>query len=244
MVNKVVVVTGAAQGIGFATAKKFAAAGDTVILVDLSEKCNASAETICASGGKAEGLQCNVAEAESVDALFETILSKYGKIDVLVNNAGITSDAQLHKMDESQWDKVLNVNLKSMFLTCRRAIEAMLSTGGAIINIASISGQRGNFGQANYNASKMGVVGLTRTISTEYASKGIRCNAVAPGLIMTDILKTMPEKVLAAYVAQIPMKRAGTPEDIANAVFWLASDEAAYISGQVISVNGGLYLNA
>ena len=165
-------------------------------------------------------------------------------MDVLVNNAGITSDARFHRMTKAQWDRVMAVDLKSMFYTCQQAVASMLKTGGgAIVNISSVSAQTGNFGQANYSAAKLGVVGLTRTLSTEYAAKGIRTNAVAPGFILTDMVKTIPEKVVEGLVQTIPMRRGGDPHEIANAAYFLASDEASFITGQVLSVNGGLYMN-
>ena len=243
MSGKVVIVTGAAQGIGLSIAKRFLAGGASVVLTDLNEKCVEVAKALAADGGDAVGIAANVADRADVNRLFDAVLARYGRVDVLVNNAGITSDARFHKMTEEQWDKVLNVNLKAMFHTCQRAVSAMLEQGdGAIVNIASISPQTGNFGQANYNASKLGVVGLTRTLSTEYAAKGIRTNAVAPGFILTDMVKTIPEKVVETIVSKVPMGRGGQPEEIANAVYFLASEEASFITGQVLSVNGGQYL--
>lgn len=245
MKGKIAIVTGAAQGIGLEIAKRFLRGGATVVLADLNEYCVQVAEQLSSLGTTAIGVPTNVADQVSVAHLFQTTLERFGHVDVLVNNAGITSDARFHKMTQEQWDRVININLKSMFFTCQQAVKTMLSTGGgAIVNIASISPQLGNFGQANYNASKMGVVGLTRTLSTEYVGKGIRTNAVAPGFILTDLVKTIPEDAMKKILSRIPAGRGGEPGEIANAVYFLASEEASFISGQVLSVNGGQYLGA
>lgn len=245
MKGKIAIVTGAAQGIGLEIAKRFLRGGATVVLADLNEYCVQVAEQLSSLGTTAIGVPTNVADQVSVAQLFQTTLERFGHVDVLVNNAGITSDARFHKMTQEQWDRVININLKSMFFTCQQAVTTMLSTGGgAIVNIASISPQLGNFGQANYNASKMGVVGLTRTLSTEYVGKGIRTNAVAPGFILTDLVKTIPEDAMKKILSRIPAGRGGEPGEIANAVYFLASEEASFISGQVLSVNGGQYLGA
>lgn len=245
MKGKIAIVTGAAQGIGLEIAKRFLQGGATVVLADLNECCVQLAEQLSSLGTTAIGVPTNVADQVSVAHLFQTTLERFGHVDVLVNNAGITSDARFHKMTQEQWDRVININLKSMFFTCQQAVKTMLSTGGgAIVNIASISPQLGNFGQANYNASKMGVVGLTRTLSTEYVGKGIRTNAVAPGFILTDLVKTIPEDAMKKILSRIPAGRGGEPGEIANAVYFLASEEASFISGQVLSVNGGQYLGA
>lgn len=245
MKGKIAIVTGAAQGIGLEIAKRFLRGGATVVLADLNEYCVQVAEQLSSLGTTAIGVPTNVADQVSVAHLFQTTLERFGHVDVLVNNAGITSDARFHKMTQEQWDRVISINLKSMFFTCQQAVTTMLSTGGgAIVNIASISPQLGNFGQANYNASKMGVVGLTRTLSTEYVGKGIRTNAVAPGFILTDLVKTIPEDAMKKILSRIPAGRGGEPGEIANAVYFLASEEASFISGQVLSVNGGQYLGA
>lgn len=244
MKQKVVIITGGGQGIGLAAAKRFLAGGARVVLADLNESCAAAGRELSAKGGEAVGIPCNVADGEAVERLFDQVLSRYGRVDVLVNNAGITSDARFHKMTEAQWDRVMAVDLKSMFYTCRQAVAAMMETGGgAIVNVSSISAQTGNFGQANYCAAKLGVVGLTRALSTEYAARGIRVNAVAPGFILTDMVKTIPQKVAEQVVETIPMKRGGEPREVAAAICFLASDEASFITGQVLSVNGGLYMN-
>lgn len=244
MKQKVVIVTGAGRGIGAATAKRFLAGGARVVLADLDEGYAALGRELSAQGGEAVGIPCDVADGQSVARLFRQVLERYGRVDVLVNNAGVTSDARFHRMSEAQWDRVMAVDLKSMFYTCQQAVASMLNTGGgAIVNISSVSAQTGNFGQANYSAAKLGVVGLTRTLSTEYAARGIRANAVAPGFILTDMVKTIPEKVVDSLVQTIPMRRGGEPGEIANAVYFLASDEASFITGQVLSVNGGLYMN-
>lgn len=245
MKGKIAIVTGAAQGIGLEIAKRFLQGGATVVLADLNENCIQVANQLSSANVIAIGVPTDVSDRDSVAQLFQTTLERFGRVDVLVNNAGITSDARFHKMTEEQWDRVININLKSMFLTCQQAVTTMLSNGGgAIVNIASISPQLGNFGQANYNASKMGVVGLTRTLSTEYVGKGIRTNAVAPGFILTDMVKTIPEDAMKKILSRIPAGRGGEPSEIANAVYFLASEEASFISGQVLSVNGGQYLGA
>ncbi len=244
MKQKVVIVTGAGRGIGAATAKRFLTGEARVVLADLNEGCVALGRELSVGGREAVGLPCDVSNGQSVAHLFRQVLDRYGRVDVLVNNAGITSDARFHRMTEAQWDHVMAVDLKSMFYTCQQAVASMLKTGGgAIVNISSVSAQTGNFGQANYSAAKLGVVGLTRTLSTEYAAKGIRTNAVAPGFILTDMVKTIPEKVVEGLVQTIPMRRGGDPHEIANAAYFLASDEASFITGQVLSVNGGLYMN-
>jgi len=243
MQGKIVIVTGSAQGIGLSIAKKFSDSGATVILNDLNEKCILVAEELSKNGSKCIGITCDISKSNNVDTLFDIVIEKFGQVDILVNNAGITSDTRLHKMTEKQWDSVMNVNLKSMFLTCKRAVSLMSENGGgAIINISSISAQIGNMGQSNYNASKMGIIGLTRTICTEYASKGIRANAVAPGFIGTNIIQSIPAKTVEKIIDSIPMKRAGKPQEVANIVYFLASEEASFINGQLLSVNGGQYM--
>jgi 3-oxoacyl-[acyl-carrier protein] reductase len=230
--DKICLVTGAAQGIGAATVAKFAAEGATVIGAD---------RRAGAIEGAAESLALDVTDRAQVDALVAGVLQRHGRIDVLVNNAGITKDARLLKMTLEQFDAVIDVNLRGVF-HCSQAVAAgMVERGrGVILNASSVVGIYGNYGQTNYAASKFGVIGFTKTWSRELGPKGVRVNAVAPGFIETPILATVPEKVLEQLREQVPLKRLGRPEEIANTYAFLASDEASYINGAVIEVSGGL----
>ena len=247
--GKVALVTGAARGIGAAIAKRLAEGGADVAVCDLkAEWCDETVKTLAACGVKAKGYGVNVAVSAEVDACVKAVLADFGKLDILVNNAGITRDGLLMRMSDEDWDAVLNVNLKGTFLFTRAVSRPMMKNkaadgtqlGGSIINIASVVGIMGNAGQANYTASKGGVIALTKTTSKELGSRNIRCNAVAPGFIQSKMTDVLPEDVRKAYMEQIPLKRFGTVEDIAKAVAWLAGDEASYVTGQVISVNGGM----
>jgi len=247
--GKVAIVTGAARGIGAAIAKKLAERGAAVAVCDLkAEWCDETVRSCEGLGTKAKGYGVNVAVSAEVDACVKAVISDFGKVDVMVNNAGITKDGLLMRMSDEDWDAVLNVNLKGTFLFTRAVARPMMKNkasdgtqlGGSIINIASVVGIMGNAGQANYTASKGGVIALTKTTAKELGSRNIRCNAVAPGFIQSKMTDVLPEDVRKAYMDTIPLKRFGTVDDIAKAVAWLAGDESAYVTGQVISVNGGM----
>ena len=247
--GKVAIVTGAARGIGAEIAKKLAANGADIAICDLkAEWCEETVQTVQALGVKAKGYGVNVAASAEVDACVKAVIEDFGKVDIMVNNAGITKDGLLMRMSDDDWDAVLNVNLKGTFLFTRAVSRPMMKNkaadgtqlGGSIINIASVVGIIGNAGQANYTASKGGVIALTKTTAKELGSRNIRCNAVAPGFIQSKMTESLPEAVKKSCMDSIPLKRFGTAEDIAKAVAWLAGDEASYVTGQVISVNGGM----
>jgi 3-oxoacyl-[acyl-carrier protein] reductase len=240
--GKVSIITGAAQGIGLATALKFAQEGAVVIVCDVKQAAVDAAVSQCqAIGAQAQGFVLDVTQRDMVDAAVTAVLEKYGRIDVLVNNAGITQDARLQKMTLEQFDRVIDVNLRGVFHCAQAVSDTMVAQGnGVILNASSVVGIYGNFGQTNYAATKFGVIGFTKTWSRELGPKGIRVNAVAPGFIETPILSTIPEKVIHEMVDRVPLKRLGKPEDIANVYAFLASDEAAYINGAVLEVAGGL----
>ncbi|EGY52508.1 beta-ketoacyl-ACP reductase [Neisseria shayeganii] len=244
LANKVAVITGAASGIGLATAEKFAAEGATVIVCDLNQAgIDAAVQAITDQGGKAEGYVVDVTNKEQINAMRDAVLAKHGRIDTLVNNAGIVMDAQLVKMTEEQFDKVVDINLKGTYNMARALVDTMVAQGsGVILNASSVVGVYGNFGQTNYAATKFGVIGFVKTWSRELGKKGIRVNAVCPGFVSTPILKDMPEKVLAAMADKVPMKRLADPSEIANVYAFLASDEASYINGAALEVTGGLTL--
>ncbi len=247
--GKVAIVTGAGRGIGQQIAKKLASEGAKVAVVDLKpEWCEETVGLVQAAGSEACALGCNVAESAEVDACVKAVIEKFGKVDIMVNNAGITKDGLLMRMSDADWDAVLNVNLKGTFLFTRAVSRPMIKNkaadgtqvGGVIINIASVVGIMGNAGQANYTASKGGVIALTKTTAKELGSRNVRCNAVAPGFIQSKMTDVLPEEVKKAYMETIPLKRFGTAEDIAKCVAFLAGPEASYITGQIISVNGGM----
>jgi 3-oxoacyl-[acyl-carrier protein] reductase len=242
LANKVSLITGAAQGIGLATAIKFAQEGAIVIVCDVKQAEVDEAVKQCqAIGSKAVGYVVDVTQRDMVDATVKAVLDQFGRIDVLVNNAGITQDARLQKMTLEQFDRVIDVNLRGVFHCAQSVTDAMVAQGsGVILNASSVVGIYGNFGQTNYAATKFGVIGFTKTWSRELGPKGIRVNAVAPGFIATPILSTIPEKVIHEMMDRVPLKRLGQPEDIANVYAFLASDEASYINGTVIEVAGGL----
>lgn len=242
--DKVAIITGAARGIGEATAIKFAEHGAKVVVSDMS--LNALSEVmgkIVEMGGEALAYEVNVTDRESVAAMMESVVEKWGTVDIIVNNAGITADSQLLKMEESDFDKVIDVNLKGIF-NCGQAAAKIMSEngGGVILNASSVVGLYGNFGQTNYAATKWGVIGITKTWAKELGKKGIRVNAVAPGFTMTPMVAKMPEKVIEMMKGKSPLGKLATPEDIANAYLFLASDEAAFITGTVLSVDGGVVL--
>ncbi len=242
--GKVSIITGAAQGIGEATALKFAREGAIVIVCDLNEAAVEAVVKKCqALGAQAAGFRMDVTQRAEVDAVVAKVQERFGRIDTLVNNAGITMDARLVKMTQAQFDKVIDVNLRGVFHCTQAVAEIMINQGsGAILNASSVVGLYGNFGQTNYAATKFGVIGYTKTWSRELGPKGVRVNAVAPGFIATPILESMPEKVLEGMKAKVPLGRLGKPEEIANVYAFLASDEASYINGEVIEVSGGISL--
>lgn len=242
--GKIAIVTGAGQGIGTATARKFAQEGATVIICDRRADGLAQVQSECEqAAGQAASFTLDVSDRPGVDRVVAEVLTRYGRIDVLVNNAGITQDARFEKMSLEQFDQVIDVNLRGVFHVTQAVLPAMLAQGkGVILNASSVVGIYGNFGQTNYAASKFGVIGFTKTWSRELGPKGIRVNAVAPGFVETPILSTIPDTVLEKLSAQVPMRRLGQPEEIANTYAFLASDEASYINGAVIEVTGGLTL--
>lgn len=238
--GKVAIVTGAGQGIGETTAKTFAREGAKVVVADVKEE---TAQRVANEiGDNALAVVVNVADADSVKAMVEKTKEwGGGRIDALVNNAGITADSRLQKMTEEQWDRVINVNLKGVWLCGREVAGVMVEQGsGSIMNASSIVGLYGNFGQSNYAATKGGVIAMTYTWSVELGPKGVRVNAVAPGFTRTPMIETVPEKVIEGIKEKTSLRRLGEPEDIANTYLFLASDESAFITGQVIAVNGGL----
>jgi len=240
--DKVCLITGAAQGIGAATALKFAAEGATVVVCDLRQSAIDEVVAQCqALGAEALGRVLDVTQRPQIDALVAEVLQQYGRIDVLVNNAGITQDARLQKMSLEQFDRVLDVNLRGVFHCSQAVADAMVAQGaGVILNASSVVGIYGNFGQTNYAASKFGVIGFTKTWSRELGPKGVRVNAVAPGFVDTPILRTIPDKVLKEMESRVPLKRLAQPLEIANVYAFLASDEASYVNGAVIEVCGGM----
>lgn len=243
--DKVALVTGASRGIGREIAISLANEGATVIVNynGSKEKAEAVVDEIIKAGGKAESIGCSVADFTGVENMISSVTEKYGKIDILVNNAGITRDGLLMKMSESDYDDVISTNLKGTFNCVRHVSRQMLKQrSGRIINISSVVGLSGNAGQANYASSKAGIIGLTKSAAKELASRGITVNAVAPGYVDTEMTQVLSDAVRENVLAQIPMKRMGNTKDIANVVVFLASDMAAYVTGQVLSVDGGMHI--
>ena len=240
--GKVAIVTGAGSGIGEATAVKFAHEGARVAVCDINlAACEKVVKLIAATGGTAMAVHLDVTDKASVAAMVEGVMQAWGRVDTLVNNAGIVQDAQLKKMTDEQFDRVIDVNLKGVYHCTKAVVDIMLAQGtGCILNASSIVGLYGNFGQTNYAATKFGVIGMVKTWARELGRKGVRANAVCPGFIETPILKSMPEKVIRMMEDKVPLGRLGKPEDIANTYAWLASDEASYINGAVIEVSGGV----
>jgi 3-oxoacyl-[acyl-carrier protein] reductase len=242
--GKVALVTGASRGIGKAIALKFASEGADVAFTDLviNEAAEETIAEIAAYGHKVKGYASNAANFDETHAVVEEILKDFGKIDILVNNAGITKDGLVMRMSEQQWDAVIAVNLKSAFNFIHAVVPGMArQKGGSIINMASIAGQMGNPGQVNYASSKAGLIAMAKSVAKEMGSRGIRANAIAPGFIVSEMTNALPEAVREEYVKQIPLRRGGTVEEIANTALYLACDLSSYVTGQVIAVNGGLY---
>jgi len=241
--GKTALITGAARGIGKAVALKFASEGAHIAFTDLKidENEKAVEQELAAFGVKAKGYASNAADFEMTHQTVNEIMNDFGRIDVLVNNAGITRDGLMMRMNEQQWDMVININLKSAFNFIHAVTPVMMKQkGGSIINMSSVVGISGNAGQSNYSASKAGMIGLAKSIAKELGSRGIRANAVAPGFIITEMTNALPEKVREEWEKQIPLRRGGTPDDVANAVLFLASDLSSYVTGQVIPVCGGM----
>jgi 3-oxoacyl-[acyl-carrier protein] reductase len=241
--NKTAIITGGANGLGRATALLFAKEGANVVVADTDENAGSKViNDIKNSGGRGLFVKVNVSDQEDVNKLVSAALKEFGKLHILINNAGIVSDGRLVKMELEQWQKVIDVNLKGVFI-CAQAVSKVLveqNEGGAIINTSSVVGLYGNFGQSNYVASKAGVIGMTKTWAKELGKYNIRVNAVAPGFMETDIIKSMPEKVINLMKEKTLLGRLGKPDDIANAFLYLASDEGSYVTGAVLSVDGGI----
>jgi 3-oxoacyl-[acyl-carrier protein] reductase len=244
--GRVVVVTGGSKGIGRTVALKFAEEGAKIIIVHYDPDESSSDDilnTLTQQGIEAESHRVDVSSYQDVQALFKEILSRFGKVDVLINNAGITRDSLLMRMSEDDWDNVIRVNLKSVFNCTQIVIRSMLKQrAGSIINISSVVGQIGNPGQSNYSASKAGIIGFTKSVAREVSGRGITVNAVAPGFIDTEMTASLPDRAKNSFLQQIPLGRIGKPEDVAEAVYWLSSDAANYITGQTIHVNGGMLM--
>lgn len=242
--DKVALITGAANGIGLATARQFADEGAIVVLADVQPEALERAQAeLAARAARAEAHRMDVTDRAQVDAVVQRVLQRHGRVDVLVNNAGITRDARLQKMTEAQFDLVIDVNLKGVFHCTQAVVDSMVEQGrGVILNASSVVGLYGNFGQTNYAATKAGVIGFTKTWARELGPKGVRVNAVCPGFIATDILSTIPEKVLEQMRGNCWMRRLGAPEEIAKVYAFLASDETSYVNGVALEVSGGMTL--
>ncbi len=241
--GKISVVTGGSRGIGASIAKELGREGATVVINynHSQEQADAVVKEIIAMGSSAIALQADISSAEPTKVFIEKVLEKFGKIDILVNNAGITRDRSFKKMSFEEWHKVIDTNLSSAFNTCKIALPAMLEQKyGRIINISSVIGQSGGFGQSNYAAAKAGLIGFTKSLALETARAGVTVNAICPGFIATEMVSEMPENVLEAIVAQIPMKKLGKPEDVAKGVVYICQSD--YMTGQCLNLNGGLYM--
>lgn len=242
--GRTAVVTGGARGIGFSIAEELARGGADIVVIDLAqESANDAAARIAAMGVKSVGVAANVAKTEDVERALKESLALTGKIDILVNNAGITRDNLMIKMKDEDWDAVISINLKSVFLMTREFIRPMMKARyGRIVNIASVIGLMGNAGQANYAASKAGIIGVTKSVAKEFSSRSITCNAIAPGYIQTEMTAKLTPEIIEKMKALIPLARLGEPSDVARAVRFLSSDEASYVTGQVLTVDGGMVM--
>ena len=241
--GRIAIVTGASRGIGSAIARQLARQGAHVVAAARGENARAIADEIVASGGRAEAVALEVTEAGSAERIVTETMERHGRVDVLVSNAGIARDQLLLRMKREDWDAVLATNLTAAFALTQAVLKPMIrQRAGRIICISSVVGQSGNAGQANYAASKAGLVGFTKAVALEVASRGITVNVVAPGLIDTDMTRAIAESARSDWASKIPVRRLGTPDDVASAVCFLASDEASYITGQVLAVNGGMYM--
>ena len=241
--GKIAIITGAARGIGKSIAQSFIAQGATVAFTYRSseEMAIELEKELTAKGGTAKGFKSDASKMEDAESLVKNVLEAFGTIDIVVNNAGITDDTLLMRMSEDQWDRVINVNLKSCFNLTKSVLRTMLKArSGSIINISSVVGVQGNAGQANYSASKAGILGLTKSVALELGSRNIRCNAIAPGFIETEMTAKLDQDTVEGWRKEIPLKRGGTPEDVANACVFLASDMSSYITGQTLNVCGGM----
>ncbi len=241
--GKIALVTGASKGIGNAVAKRFAEQGANIAFTYLSsvEKGEALEKELVSMGVQAKGYRSDASDFEAAEQLIKSVVEDFGRLDILVNNAGITKDNLLMRMNEEAWDTVMNVNLKSVFNTVKASSRTFLKQrSGSIINMTSVVGIKGNAGQGNYAASKAGIIGFTKSVALEFGSRGIRSNAIAPGFIETEMTAVLDEKMVQSWRDAIPLKRGGTPEDVADCAVFLASDMATYISGQVIQVDGGM----
>jgi 3-oxoacyl-[acyl-carrier protein] reductase len=241
--GRVALITGASRGIGRAIATRLAADGATVVAAARGDNAAATAEAIVAAGGKAEAVSLDITNADAVSSVVASVLDRHGRIDILVNNAGITRDQLMLRMKREDWDAVIATNLTAAFTTVQAVLKPMVKQrSGRIVNVSSVVGQSGNAGQANYAASKAGLIGFTKSLALELASRNITVNAVTPGLIDTDMTRAISAGAHEAWASRIPLQRLGTPEDVAGAVAFLASDEASYITGHVLAVNGGMYM--
>ncbi|HOH79367.1 MAG TPA: 3-oxoacyl-[acyl-carrier-protein] reductase [Candidatus Cloacimonadota bacterium] len=242
MTDKVTVITGSARGIGFALATAFGAAGAKVMVIDLApEAVEAAVQKLRDQGSQAWGYVGNVTDSAMMEELFARVVAEHGSLDVLINNAGVTRDNLMLRMKEEEWQLVMDINLKGSFICTQKAFKHMMKARkGSIVNIASVIGLMGNAGQANYAASKGGMIAFTKSCAKEFASRGVRVNAVAPGFIETEMTASLPADVVAAYAKAIPLAKMGSPLDVAKLCLFLASNESAYITGQTIAVDGGL----
>ncbi|MEZ5417846.1 MAG: 3-oxoacyl-ACP reductase FabG [Vicinamibacterales bacterium] len=240
--GKVALVTGASRGIGRAIATQLAAGGATVVAAARGDNAAETVQAITAGGGRADALALDVTDSEAAVAAVQGVVAAHGRLDILVSNAGITRDQLMLRMKRADWDEVIATNLTAAFVLCQAALKPMIKQrGGRIVAISSVVGQMGNAGQANYAASKAGLIGFCKSLAREVGSRGVTVNVVAPGFVETDMTRAVAAETQQQWAAQIPLGRLGTPDDIAAAVCFLASDEASYITGQVLAVNGGMY---